>query len=123
LYLTGGGWDSVALHRPDRTHQFGLAVALRVPWQETNQTHQVTVEITDEELRHTLVKVEADLEVGRTAGLPAGSSQIAQFAFNASSTFERPGDYVVLVRIEEEISGRFPFRAIFGPSIALPPPS
>jgi len=70
LYLVGGGWDAVTLHRPDRAQQFGIAVALRVPWQETNQSHHVTVKVTDDDAKTTLVKVEADLEVGRPAGIP-----------------------------------------------------
>jgi hypothetical protein len=120
LYIMGGGWDTLRVSRPDRTHLVGIAVAFRVPWNETNQVHHVALEVTDDDAGPEILKIEADLEVGRPVGLPLGASQVVQLALNGAARFDRDGGHVVVVRIEGQESARFPFR-VFGPPVSVLP--
>lgn len=117
LYLMGGGWESLTLNSPDLVHQFGLAVAFSVPWNETNQPQAIEIEIVDDDAIDTLAKVEGAVEVGRPPGIPLGRSQRTQLAMNLGVQFSRFGGHVVIVRIEGQVSRRFPFRVERGHAI------
>ncbi|HEV8633688.1 MAG TPA: hypothetical protein VG370_05525 [Chloroflexota bacterium] len=71
LFLLGGGWDVLTVNSAFPLQQrCAVAVALRVPWNETNQRHQVEIEIEDEDGQHELFSVGAEVEVGRRPGIP-----------------------------------------------------
>jgi hypothetical protein len=112
LYLAGGGWDtiSVASEFPHR-RLIGLAVAVDVPWNQTNEAHSLVVLIQDEDGKEE-AKIEGHLEVGRPPGYPKGQSQRAQLAVNIQITFERPGGYTVVTSIDGHVGSRTPFRVI-----------
>lgn len=113
LYLLGGGWETLAVGGGFPTQQYcAIAVSYRVGWNETNQRHNVQVEIAHED-GQILLQVDGQVEVGRPPGLPAGADQRTQLSFAALLPFDRPGTYVVIARIEnQEEERRFPFRVI-----------
>ena len=119
LYLMGGGWETLTLNNPDMTHSFGLAVAFSIPWNETNQPHNVEIMFTDDDSTETLAKVEATLEVGRPPGVPRGQSQLSQMAINMGMKFKKWGGHVVIVTIEGVEPKRFPFRIEKGNALAV----
>jgi hypothetical protein len=117
LYLLGAGWDILHVNTdfPVQQH-LAVAVAFRVPWDETNQRHPVEIEIQDQDGRQ-LFKAGGEIEVGRPPGFPAGQDQRAQLALDVALSFEQPGGYLVVARVQDQES-RVPFSVVPGPLLA-----
>lgn len=99
LYMVGGGWTDH--HRPPQQpngqptiSHVGIAVMVRIPWNETNRPHRFLVEIQDLD-GGSFMKVEGDLNIGRPPLLKPGTSQHACLAINAETVFQRTGAYVL----------------------------
>jgi hypothetical protein len=115
LYLMGGGWDVLTVNTGfPLARSIGLATAFSVPWNETNQRHNVEIEFLTED-GQSIGKVGAQLEVGRPAGIKAGQQQRFQIAANVPLNLTNLGTYVVVTRIEGQESRRVPFNVVEGP--------
>jgi hypothetical protein len=79
LFLMGGGRDVFPADTLPAMVRISLAVGVRINWDETNLAHDIVATVDDEDGKQ-LVKIQAGVNVGRPAGLPPGSSQLAQFA-------------------------------------------
>lgn len=105
LYLVGGGWTDH--HRAVRVgadapmSHLGIAVGVRVPWNETNQPHLLTIQIEDEDAS-SLLKLEATLKVGRPPQLTPGTEQPVVFGFPIDVRFPSAGGYRVVARLDSE---------------------
>ena len=109
LYVLGGGWETLASAQGfPFSRTLAIAVAFSVPWNETNQRHQIEIEIADED-GGPLAKLEGPLEVGRPPGIPIGRPQRIQLAFDAELKFVKQGTYVITVRVEGQESRRLSF--------------
>lgn len=118
LYLMGGGWETLTVNRPfPFEHPCAFAMAIRVPWHETNRQHHVEVEILDQDARDSSFRFEGDIEVGRPAGIPAGHTQRVQIAANFGLSIDRSGSYVIVVRIDGQDRARSGFRVVEGPGL------
>lgn len=101
LYLMGGGWDAIQtaeafpIGRP-----IGIALAIRVPWTETNERHTIEIEIHDEDAKNSLARIEGQFEVGRPPGMPKGHTQRFQMAVNLPLQIEKAGGYTIVARID-----------------------
>ena len=114
LYLLGGGWDVLTVASAFPVQQrCAVAASYRVPWNETNERHNVEIEIGDDD-GQVLAKVGGQVEVGRPAGIAPGTDQRAQIAAEISLNLEKEGAYAVIARIEGAEVQRFPFRVIAG---------
>jgi hypothetical protein len=123
LYIMGGGWDVLTVNQTFPVTQYlGLAASFKIPWSETNQKHEIEVRIVTED-EGELAKIAAQLEVGRPAGIPVGTDQRAQFAANLPISFEKPGLFAIVTKIEGQESARTTFRVIGGLRVQMPPPS
>ncbi len=119
LYLHGGGWDQLTVNSKfPLMHPCAIAAAFRVEWNETNQRHNVELEFRNAD-GVSVVKMGAQIEVGRPAGIPPGQSQRAQIAGNLPLPIEKPGTYEVIARIEGQESDRIHFNVIQGPLLTL----
>ncbi|MBI4493225.1 MAG: hypothetical protein HY690_10590 [Chloroflexi bacterium] len=119
LYLLGGGWTVLTAQAGFPVQQHcGIAAAFTVPWTETNQRHDVEIEISDEDGRQTLWKQAGQVEVGRPPGIPLGSDQRAQIAVDLVLSFESAGTYVILVRVDGQEGRRTSFQVVPGPGVA-----
>jgi hypothetical protein len=117
LYLMGGGWDVLTVNTGfPLARPVGLAVAFSVPWGETNQRHNVEIEMLSDDGQN-VGKVAAQFEVGRPAGIKAGQEQRFQLAANLPLNLPSPGTYVIVARIEGQEGARLPFNVVAGPSI------
>jgi hypothetical protein len=99
LYMVGGGWTEH--HRPPQQStgqptisHVGIAVMVRIPWNETNRPHRFQVEIQDLD-GASFMKVEGDLNVGRPPQIMPGTAQHACLAINGELVFARSGSYVL----------------------------
>lgn len=110
LYLMGGGWD-VLRHQGDfpLRRPVGVAVSFRVPWDNTNQKQAFNLEILTEDGESLGTAIQGQVEAGRPAGIPPGTSQRVQLALNMELQLEKPGGYVVHVNVADDIKGKAPF--------------
>jgi hypothetical protein len=77
LYILGGGWSVTG-----PPAQFGIAILIEIPWDQTNQKHPWKLELLDSDGAAVLVQTPAgeqplvfqgELEVGRPPGLKPGT--------------------------------------------------
>ncbi len=114
LYLLGGGWDRLIVNKEFPTeHRVGIALALRVPWNQTNERHEFEIEIASEDAA-TIAKVGGNFEVGRPAGIPPGQDQRVQLAVETTIKFEGPGTFVIVAKLDGKEGQRVPFHVMSG---------
>jgi hypothetical protein len=105
LYVMGGGWDTYRAASVPFQVRMALALGVRIEWPETNQPVQVAAHVENEDGQQ-VARINGTLQVGRPAGLPPGSSQLAQMAVNFGITFQQFGGY--RVRIEAGLADMEP---------------
>ncbi|MGE0540596.1 MAG: hypothetical protein AB7R89_10485 [Dehalococcoidia bacterium] len=115
LYLLGGGWDRMAINVLPAVQTVGIAVGVIVPWNETNTTHTLRLTIEDEDGATILQPVDVQLEIGRPAGLTAGSDQRITVAFNAHLGLSKLGGYAITAELETGAQKRLRFGVTPGP--------
>ena len=119
LYMLGGGWDALTINSGfPRIFPVSIAVAFRVPWNDTNQPHAFAVEVQDADGK-ALASVTGDFEVGRPAGIPAGLTQITQIAVRLAIPLSQPGTHVIIGRIGDQELKRTPFVVVAPPTARL----
>lgn len=116
LYLMGGGWETLTVNALPAQHTLAIAVAFSVPWNETNQKHDIQIELADQD-GNSLVKIDGQIEVGRPPGIPLGRAQRVQMGVNVGLVFEHVGGYVITTRVEGQESKRVPFNVVQGQSL------
>ena len=84
LFILGGGLTFLPLGLP-----MALAIKIDVPWDETNQPHQLRISMLDTDGNAFAfpnggpsIEIQTQFEVGRPAGIPPGSAVPATLAFN-----------------------------------------
>lgn len=82
LYVLGGGWSIVKRSGP---MSMALAIKIEVPWADANARHEIVAELLNEDGAQAVsngrpVRMEGALEVGRPAGIPAGTALDAPLA-------------------------------------------
>lgn len=113
LYLQGGGWDRLHINTFPRQQSMGIALAMRVPWNETNEQHTFEIEIVTED-GDTVHKLGGTFEVGRAPGIPNGQDQRVQVAVNAIMNFIEAGTFNVLARIDGGPARKLVFNVVSG---------
>jgi hypothetical protein len=84
LTVVGAGWDRTG---PTPTPS-GIGILIKVPWEETNQRHEVAVQLLDSDgaavadPKGQPIGMANQFEVGRPAGLAAGAQQNVCMALN-----------------------------------------
>lgn len=117
LYLLGGGWDIISPRKDfPFNHRCGIALAINVTWNETNQKHNFEVEVISEdentEEPKSIAKVGGQFEVGRPPGIPIGQNQRIQLAIDMGVKIETPGTKVVIARLDGAESKRISFTVL-----------
>ncbi len=118
LFLMGGGRDVFTADTVPALMRMALAVGVRINWDETNLAHQLITTVDDEDGKQ-LVRIEAGVNVGRPAGLPPGSSQLAQFASAIPLRVEALGGFRVLIKAgtgSDSFEHSIPFRVAQTPA-------
>lgn len=127
LYAQGAGWDSIFTAAfPFKQPRIGLGIFLRIPWASTNQMHNFSVKIIDQDGNkialgdappganipngkvHDLI---GQFNVGRPPLLSPGDSQIVPIAVNLDGLeFAGPNAYSVVITVDGEDKRRLPIR-------------
>ena len=122
LYLLGGGWDRLTVNTEfPLVHPIALAMSCKVPWIETNQKHDIELEVTDQDHTDILARLDVGLEVGRLPGMEPGTEQRAQLAASFPIKIEKPGLYEINARIKnsDAPSERITLTVVPGPLLAM----
>ena len=122
LFLMGGGWGRIVLNNLPSQHALSIALAIKVPWNETNEKHAFEIEFVSED-GETIQKLGGTFEAGRPPGIPAGQEQRIQTAVNAIMNFAKPGTIAVVARIDGEERRRVAFNVVSGTPVPGEKPS
>lgn len=97
LYIIGGGWSITG---PGPTPS-AIAIKIDVPWDETNRNHSLKLELFDADMHPVQVPtpvgeapvvLKGNFEVGRPAGITAGTPIDVSLAFNMGPLPLPPGN-------------------------------
>jgi hypothetical protein len=130
LYALGIGWNVIdAAQFPARHSRLGVGLVIHIPYTATNQTHEFSVHIENEdgaplplaeagpgtdprtvEDGH-VIRLGGSFNVGRPPELPPGDEQIVPLALQLDQIeFPAPGIYSMVVEIDKNDEARLPFR-------------
>lgn len=97
LYIQGAGWNQLLAGQPAA---IALAILLEIPWDETNQPHDIKVQLLNEDAEPVTpvgapvpLLIEGKVEVGRPPGVKRGSTMNAPLAFKLNGIVLEPGSY------------------------------
>lgn len=112
LYVMGGAWDRLAVRDPAQPIRLAIALGILVPWNGTNQTHelQLTIEDADSVSHGTLVQT--TFVAGRPPDLKPGSNQRVLLAVNSLMPASDPGEYAIVAAIDRAEHRRVAFTVI-----------
>jgi hypothetical protein len=111
LYLMGGGWDRRVVADFRQLQIFAVAVAVLIPWTETNRPLSLSVAITDLDGAPIAPPLQTQLTAGRPANAKPGQKLRYMLAVNFQTTIPRPSEYVVEARIGQSPPKRVSFYA------------
>jgi len=109
LYLSGGGWDRVAPPAFPHHMVIGIAVGIRVPYTETDESHTVRILLERGDDAASVFQIDGDLEVGRPPGT-RGRDLMIPMAFNVPVTFEGADDLVLVASVDGREGKRYQIR-------------
>ncbi len=105
LYLSGAGWTDMFRPAPAGgqipLNYFGIAVAILVSWNETNQRHHIVLRIESSDGKEVM-KIEGDIEMGRPPGAAPGSDFRQVMAVNGQVQFPAAGLYRVVASVGKD---------------------
>lgn len=120
LYLMGGGWESVTVNALPTEHAFAVAVSFSVPWSETNQAHDIAIDVTDQN-GATKAALSGIVEAGRPGGALHGHAQRVQMGANVDLQLTSFGIYTISVSVDHEESAHTTFKVLQASELAAPP--
>jgi hypothetical protein len=102
-YIHGGGWDSIQSAVFPAVHsQVGVAIRLRIGWHDTNQNHELALDIQDADNTSILpAPLVSAVNAGRPPTLAVGEDQVLCLALAINGLqFPKPGDYSFVVALD-----------------------
>lgn len=128
-YIHGAGWDTIWVGAFPAAHPLvAVAIRLRVPWNDTNQPHELVIDILDED-GNSIVPTppgapRGTINVGRPPNILPGADQVVPLAISlANLTLARPGVYSVILRLDGSDVARSPFSVTLAPGAQQTPAS
>ena len=112
LYLLGAAWNLLRFPEFPASLVVGIAVAIDVDWNETNQRHHLDLHFEDGDGNTMDPQITADFEAGRPPGAVAGTDLRLVFAVNGPLAIQQPGSYAAVAKIGDVELARSRFQAI-----------
>lgn len=109
LYMMGGGWDRRRVSDFSRPTSINLAVGVLVPWNLTNEDHQVHIKLEHEDGTVIKPEVKGNFRMGRPAHATRGQQFRALVAVEGHWLLPQPGTY----RVVSSIGDSAPKKAVF----------
>jgi hypothetical protein len=115
LYIHGAGWS--ILRQPNVPTPMALAIKLSIPWDQTNEPHQITARLLTEggdevDLGAGPIMAQGELKVGPPPGLKRGTPIDAPLALTFGPLALDAGGYVWELDIDGTEMSRAPFRVM-----------
>jgi hypothetical protein len=105
LYIQGAGWTDLYLPQAPEGRNpvmhVGIAASILVGWNETNRRFPLTLRLLHED-GDELLKLSAQVEAGRPAGIPPGSDLRNMIAVGAQLQFPKVGTYELRAELGDE---------------------
>ena len=102
LYVMGGAWDRRIVQSFDEPVTIGLAAALLVPWNLTDQNHDFNLAIEDAEGNVIGEALSGGFKVGRPADATQGQAFRTIIAAHMQTKLPGPGAYRIRLTIRED---------------------
>lgn len=112
LYILGGAWNVLRFPEFPAQLMVGIAVAIDVDWNETNQRHHLEVHFEDADGNPMQPNIGADFEAGRPPGAVAGVDLRIVFAVNGPLVIPAAGSYAAVASIGGAELARSRFQAV-----------
>jgi Family of unknown function (DUF6941) len=112
LYVLGGAWRVLRFPSFPAQIMVGIAVAIDVDWNETNQRHHLDLHFEDADGNTMDPKIGADFEAGRPPGAVPGSDLRIVFAVNGPVAIPAPGSYSAVATVGGTELARSRFEAV-----------
>ena len=112
LYMMGGAWDRRHVGDISAPVSVTIVVGVLVPWNLTNEPHQLRIRIEDEDGSPVPPEVEATVNVGRPVNATQGQSFRATAVINNRWTLPRYGTYRVVAAVAGQSERRVTFYAV-----------
>lgn len=112
LYILGGAWNMLRFPQFPASLIVGIAVAIDVDWNETNQRHHLDIHFEDADGNEMEPRIGADFEAGRPPGAVAGAELRIVLAVNGPLSIPAPGTYAAVAIIGGRELARSRFQAI-----------
>jgi hypothetical protein len=105
-YIHGGGWDTLFVASLPATHpMLGVAVRLRIPWDETGQQLALEVDVLGGEGRNSILNepLRGIVSAERPSNLPPGSDLLLHLALSFTNLYlANSGSYDIVLRVDGE---------------------
>jgi hypothetical protein len=112
LYVLGGAWNMLRFPQFPASLIVGIAVAIDVDWNETNQRHHLDSHFEDADGNEMEPRIGADFEAGRPPGAIAGAELRIVLAVNGPLSIPAPGMYAAVAIVGGRELARSRFQAI-----------
>ncbi len=112
LYILGGAWNMLRFPQFPASLIVGIAVAIDVDWNETNQRHHLDIHFEDADGNEMEPRIGADFEAGRPPGAIAGAELRIVLAVNGPLAIPAAGTYAAVAMVGGEELARSRFQAI-----------
>ena len=112
LYMRGRAWDRRQIRYIDAPVSLTIVVSVLVPWNLTNEPHQLRIMVEDEDSNPVPPEVEATVNVGRPVNATQGQSFRATAVINNRWTLPRYGVYRVAASVAGQTERRVTFYAV-----------
>jgi hypothetical protein len=103
-YIHGGGWDTLFAASLPATHPLlGVAVRLRIPWEETDQQFALEVDVLGGEEQGSILNdpLRGIVNAERSSHVPADTDLLLHLALNFTNLqFKSFGLYTVVLRVD-----------------------
>jgi hypothetical protein len=109
LYIMGGSFDTCVAASLPAPVQFGVALVIRVPWNETNEKHDLALQIVTAD-GQSIAEMKMAFNTGRPSFLGKGDEQRVPFAIpQISLALPSFGTYVVRTTVNGQPGPMVPF--------------
>jgi hypothetical protein len=121
VYALGAGWNELLLSTLPQEYDFAIALAVDVPWSETNQRHSLALHIQGPDGEMIGDEFSMEFEAGRPPGSVEGADQRIVLSLNTHLTFSASGPHAAVVTVADEEIGRSRFYVREAPQGMTPP--
>ena len=103
IYMMGGGWDRRFIRNIEGAIDITIVIGVLVPWNLTNELHEISVRIIDDDGQVTPPEVRARVTAGRPPEAVQGQAFRVSLVFNANWKLPKFGAYSVEASLPNRI--------------------